>query len=184
MYALIENNVVVEYPASVNGWRRNNPNVSLPAEPTDAQLEEVGLFVVHDPGRPAHDPWTQSVDAMPPAYVEANSRWELGYAVRAATPEEITQREQQLIDQYTELTQRRLDTFAQTRNYDGILSACTYATSPTAKFAAEGQYCVAQRDATWAALLSILNDVRDGLRAIPTWAEVEAELPVLEWPAN
>ena len=36
---------------------------------------------------------------------------------------------EQLYKEVVDATQRRLDDFARTRNYDGILSACTYATS-------------------------------------------------------
>ena len=80
-------------------------------------------------------------------------------------------------------TQARLDTFAQTRHYDGILSACSYATSTLPKFQAEGQYCVQARDATWAALYTILAQVEAGERPLPAgYAELEAELPVLAWP--
>lgn len=79
-------------------------------------------------------------------------------------------------------TQKRLDTFAQTRNYDGILSACTYAASGVAKFAAEGQYCVGARDESWAALYQIMADVQSNERPMPTLDEVLAELPELEWP--
>lgn len=83
-----------------------------------------------------------------------------------------------------EATQARLDAFARTRNYDGILSLCTYATSPTAKFAAEGQYGVEARDATWAKLYEMLDEVQDGMRPMPTgFADVEPELPALAWPA-
>ena len=84
----------------------------------------------------------------------------------------------------TQQTQNRLDQFAQTRGYDNILSACTYATSPTAKFSSEGQYCVVQRDATWAKLLEILADVETGARPLPAnYEEIEPELPPLVWPA-
>ncbi len=80
--------------------------------------------------------------------------------------------------------QKRLDDFARTRNYDGILSAATYATSTNAKFAAEGQYCVLARDQTWAALYAILVQVELGNRPVPTgFADIEDELPVLAWPA-
>ena len=79
--------------------------------------------------------------------------------------------------------QRRLDAFARTRNYDGILSACTYATSTVPKFAAEGQYCVNARDATWATLYEILAEVEGGVRPMPSgFADVEPELPALAWP--
>lgn len=80
-------------------------------------------------------------------------------------------------------TQQRLDTFAKTRNYDGVLSLCTYASSPNAKFQAEGQYGVEARDATWSKLLDILAEVEAGTRPMPTgYAEIEPELPPLVWP--
>ena len=73
--------------------------------------------------------------------------------------------------------------FARTRNYDGILSACTYATSPTPKFQTEGQYCVVARDATWARLYEILGEVEAGTRPVPSgYADIAPELPVLVWP--
>jgi hypothetical protein len=80
-------------------------------------------------------------------------------------------------------TQQRLDTFAQTRNYDGVLSLCTYASSPNPKFQAEGQYGVEARDATWSKLLEILAEVEAGTRPMPTgYADIESELPPLVWP--
>jgi len=80
-------------------------------------------------------------------------------------------------------TQQRLDDFARTRNYDGILSLCTYATSTVQKFQAEGQYGVTARDATWAKLYEMLAEVQAGTRPMPNgYADVEPELPVLEWP--
>ena len=81
-------------------------------------------------------------------------------------------------------TQQRLDSFAQSRGYDSMLSACTYATSPTPRFAAEGQYCVEARDATWSKLYEMLGEVLAGTRPMPTgFADVEPELPALSWPA-
>jgi hypothetical protein len=80
-------------------------------------------------------------------------------------------------------TQARLDAFARTRNYDGILSACTYATSSVPKFKAEGQYCVDARDGTWAPLYTIMSEVEAGTRQMPTgFADVEPSLPQLTWP--
>jgi len=79
--------------------------------------------------------------------------------------------------------QLRLDTFAQSRNYDSILSACTYATSVIQKFSTEGQCAVNARDMTWAELYTVLGEVQGGLRPMPTgYAEIEPELPLLEWP--
>ncbi len=80
-------------------------------------------------------------------------------------------------------TQARLDDFARTRAYDGILSACTYATSAVPKFATEGQYAVTARDATWAALYAFLAEVLANTQPMPSgFADVEPFLPSLVWP--
>lgn len=89
---------------------------------------------------------------------------------------------EQIIVQHTTGVQQHLDTFAQTRNYDGVLSAATYATSTVPKFAAEGQYAVEARDATWAKCYEILAAVEAGSRPMLTLDELLAELPVLTWP--
>lgn len=88
-----------------------------------------------------------------------------------------------LQEQVVAATQKRLDDFARTRNYDGILSACTYATSTVPRFATEGQYAVQARDATWAALYVLLAEVQAGTRTAPeSFDDVEPLLPALEWP--
>lgn len=79
--------------------------------------------------------------------------------------------------------QQRLDSFARTRNYDGILSACTYASSTVARFQAEGQFAVALRDQTWAAAYDLLMQVQAGTRPMPEGiSDIEPDLPALEWP--
>lgn len=98
-----------------------------------------------------------------------------GVRVYPLTPEE------QLKD-FTAAIQAHLDRFAQTRNYDGIMSVATYATSTVPKFAAEGQYAVEARDMTWAKGYAIMDEVMSGARPMPTIDEVLAELPTLAWP--
>lgn len=85
---------------------------------------------------------------------------------------------------FTAAIQGHLDGFAQTRNYDGIMSAATYATSTVPKFQSEGQYAVEARDATWAKAYEILDAVLAGERPMPTIEDVIAELPPLAWPEN
>lgn len=102
------------------------------------------------------------------------------YKLAPWSPEQVFSH---LEKEITTATQQRLDDFAKTRNYDGILSACTYATSTVQKFQAEGQYCVNARDATWAKLYQIMSDVQAGIRQPPMgYADIEVELPLLEWP--
>jgi hypothetical protein len=100
-----------------------------------------------------------------------------GSAFSAPTPPTPT------VEQYVAAVQNLLDTTARQRNYDGILSACTYATSTNAKFQAEGQACVAWRDGCWAYCYQALADVDSGKRTAPTIDGLIAELPTLTWPA-
>lgn len=96
------------------------------------------------------------------------------------SPEEVANA---LIARLTAAIQKRLDDFAKTRGYDGIMSACTYATSTIDKFRAEGQYCVDARDQTWGKAYVILDEVTSGTRPPPgSIADIEADLPLLEWP--
>lgn len=87
---------------------------------------------------------------------------ENGYPILVDPPDPTPE---QIVARYTAGVQQHLDTFAQTRNYDGILSAATYATSQVPKFKAEGQYAVESRS-----------------RPMLTLDELLAELPVLAWP--
>lgn len=109
-----------------------------------------------------------------------------GITNREMTAEEIAAlplpSQAEIIATYTGAIQKRLDDFARTRNYDGILSAATYATSTVPKFAAEGQYAVEARDATWAKGYEILAAVEAGQRTAPTLEALAAELPALAWP--
>ena len=98
----------------------------------------------------------------------------------APEPEPPTPQEQ--LEAFTTAIQAHLDRFAQTRNYDGIMSAATYATSTVPKFRTEGQYAVEVRDLTWAKGYEIMGAVMSGQRPMPGLEEVIAELPELKWP--
>lgn len=85
------------------------------------------------------------------------------------------------IKNYTNVVQALLDTCAQSRGYDNIISACTYATSSNTNFKAEGQACVEWRDAVWAKCYEILANVQNGVRYPPTLDELLLELPEMVW---
>jgi len=82
----------------------------------------------------------------------------------------------------TSIAQKHMDKTAQQRNYDGILSMCTYATSTNPKFAAEGQAGVEWRDDVWALCYKLLDHVGDGSADSPTAAELIELLPTFSWP--
>lgn len=101
-------------------------------------------------------------------------------------PPEPTQEEveAQLQKQMTDAVQYALDAFAQTRGYDGIMSACSYANSTDTQFKLEAEYCIQLRDTTWRMGYAILGEVKAGTRPVPTVEELIAELPVgsAQWP--
>ena len=80
-------------------------------------------------------------------------------------------------------TQQRLDDFARTRNYDGIINLCTYASSQNVKFKAEGQCGVDARDATWEKLFDIFAKVDPETKlTFTSYTDIEHQLPALVWP--
>jgi hypothetical protein len=176
---------------SEQGFRALHPNTSLPQQLTETIINDLGGDVVYEgPQATGGEFWQYSVYG---GVEQKNGKWYTKYVlgptfsdtderdayIALKTQERALAVKNQIID----ATQKRLDDFAQTRNYDGILSACTYATSAVPKFATEGQYCVEVRDTTWAALYDILEEVQAGTRPKPQgYADIEAHLPVLTWP--
>lgn len=106
----------------------------------------------------------------------------LGYIfIEEVTDVDIANTEESITNNLTAAIQKYMDNVAKEKSYDGILSACTYATSTNPTFAAEGQACVAWRDAVWAYCYQVMADVQAGARAIPTKEELIAELPTKPW---
>ena len=157
-------------------------DLSWVGEPLSETYAGTGFWPV-ERRTPAFDPATHRLsdetDAQPDAerpVVIATPK------VVALTPEELTAVAEALIAAVGAAVQAHLDATARQRRYDGILSACTYATSAVPKFAAEGQAAVAWRDAVWARCDELLAEVQSGTRDPLTPAEVVAELPPLVWP--
>jgi hypothetical protein len=87
------------------------------------------------------------------------------------------------VEQAVEIVQEWLNAQAQTRGYDGILSACTYATSTVPRFQAEATAAVIGRDNAWADCYSIMTGVQAGERLAPANKEaLLAELTPIVWP--
>lgn len=180
-HAKIENGVVVEYPINL---RDHLQNVSLPLDLTnDSTLPEGYVFVQESV--PSINQMTQIAVEDTPILVDGI--WTQAWIINDLPAEQIATNTQTYINEITNKiivnTQQRLDNFARTKGYDNILSACTYATSLIPQFQSDGQYCVSARDATWVMFHQISDEVAAGTRAPPTqFSDIEAELPVLEWP--
>ncbi len=169
------------YPHTESSIRAANPQTSFPK-----LFRADGYEVVFPAPQPAFDSITHFCREIAPNLTvlgHYEQQWEV-IALDAATIAANQARAQEQIKAgILEAVQARLDDFARTRNYDNIMSACTYATDIDATFSAEGQYCVASRGATWRKLYEILGEVTTGIRPEPTcYADIEPELPALNWP--
>ena len=181
MYLLQKNGVVLQYPYSSKQLQLDNPDVSFPAAPSDALLAEWDVYQVTPMLSPAYDQTTQKLVEQTPALVFGS--WEQTWAVVPLDADELEAKRQQIRGEITDAVQARLDAFAQSRGYDNIVSACSYATSTHAKYGPEGRYCVSAREATWDALFAIEADVIAGNRLMPAgYEDIKAELPALVWP--
>lgn len=180
MHVLAPNQIVEKFPYSIGDLRKDNPQTSFPKNPSVEMFASYNVFPVVSTGA-TYDPATQVATQEGCAYT--GTRWETSWTVRDKTAEELASDVAKLQADIVAATQQRLDDFARTRNYDGILSACTYATSTVPKFQAEGQYAVNARDNTWATLYTVMGEVQAGTRPMPSgFADVEPLLPTLAWP--
>ncbi len=171
-----------QYPVAESQIRAEFPNTSFP-QPFVAPEPYVWVFPTPAPN---YNSITQGVRET--AITQVNGNWQQTWEVYDLDPETVINNQQayalRVKEEIVFNTQKRLDEFARTRLYDGILSACTYATSSVPKFYNEGQYCVDARDSTWAALYTILAEVEAGTRTMPSgFADIESTLPQLIWPS-
>lgn len=104
---------------------------------------------------------------------------------------------EQVRSQVVQATQRRLDEFANTRNYDNTDSISKYKDITdeeiselpveeqqlVSKFRTECRYLAVMVARTWAKLYIILSEVEVGARQVPQgFSDIENELPELVWP--
>lgn len=179
-YLFYINETIKEYPYSLVTLRSDVPNVSFPKNIPESTLAEYNVFPVTEVSPPEHNPVMQKlVEEFP---VLQSDTWHQVWSVQDRTPEEIMQVQQAIVADVTNGVQQRLDEFAQTKNYDNIMSACTYATSTIPTFQQEGQRAVQLRDMTWAACYQIMEDAQQGIISMPLkYEDIEPMLPELTW---
>lgn len=85
----------------------------------------------------------------------------------------------QLSAQFSIGIQLILDTAAQAKGFDNINTACIYAAAPN-PFQVQGIAFLTWRGNVWAYCNGELAKVKAGTRAIPTFAQIVLELPVLK----
>ena len=91
MFALIKDGAVDQYPYNIYQLKMAHPNVSFPANPTNALLQEFGMFRVATEAQPLMSN-TQVLEEDPPVFSTEYQRWTQVWRVRDMTDEEVQQR--------------------------------------------------------------------------------------------
>lgn len=182
MYVKFNGLQVVKFPYSFYDFGNDNPNIDSGGRmPPDDELAEYNVARLLELPPPEHNPYTQKAEITGCEF--KNGQWVTVWTVRDMTAGEFEATVNAIKQAITDATQARLDAFAFTRGYDDIKSAADYAGDEDAVFNAEGTYCKSLRSRTWRALINIMEEVKAGTRPMPTsFADVEAELPPMEWP--
>lgn len=89
-FALIQNEQVAAYPYSLTTFNQTHPDISLPADPTEAQLNEQGIYTVYPTNPPSYNPIYENLNEVTPTL--QNGVWTQTWAVTPATPQEIEYR--------------------------------------------------------------------------------------------
>lgn len=106
-----------------------------------------------------------------------------GYPVAQDPPPPPAPTAEQIRAALTDAVYAHMNAAAQARGYDDIKAAVTYAEEPAVPlFQAEGRALRAWRSLVWAHCYQVLADVQAGTRAIPSAAQLIAELPALDLP--
>jgi hypothetical protein len=157
MYAYIKNNKVVEYPVLVYSWRQQNPLISLPAEPTQSQLNAVGIYKVEQLLQPVVD-YTKVVE---PGQIElVGSTWTQTWQVREASSQEKAVNIAKIFVEYRQQMQQDLTAFAQTNSS-----------------------FVAIKTEIEAAIAQAQSNAVSGTAPLPgSYEQLRAQLPELVWP--
>jgi len=89
MHVLINNGNVEKYPYTIGNLRKDNPNTSFPKKPSDALLEDFGMFRVAKVDRPAYDDTKNIAEGTP---VLTDGVWTQVWNVTDASAEQIEER--------------------------------------------------------------------------------------------
>lgn len=109
-YALIRDNIVIQYPYGFSQLRNDNPQVSFPRNPSDEKLAEFGVVTVASSPPPEHNPITENVVEVTP--VQNDGVWTQAFLVENTTAEEIASR-QKLSDDETSSNEIKADIFVE-----------------------------------------------------------------------
>ena len=169
-----------EYPLYEGDIKARFKNISWPVNnftppPGYSEVIEVPKPIVA---------FNQEVKESTPRYVD--KQWQQVWEIRYLSDEQVEVKRQELLAQtkvhLKAAIGRRLDDFAKTKDYDNIMTACSYYNSTDAIYANEAQICIQTRDQTWQKYYEIIAEIEAGTRPlIVSYDDIENELPPLSW---
>lgn len=117
-----------------------------------------------------------------PIFNQTSNEWFVDYQVVDLSQEELSEAIAVYNKLVSDVVQRHLNIEAQKREYDDILSLCSYRDSSNPLFAAEANVGYQWRDDVWAYCENVRKAVLSGQRDAPTADELISELPKPIWP--
>ena len=149
------------------------PDTSFPASGPNAEfLSEQGAYPVID--WLAHDPDTQRLAPITPTLIDGSV---VTVEVQQIPADETAAR---IAADYTARLEALFDSKAQERRYDNRLT-CALRAGYAGPFHAEGEAFAQWMDACNAHGYTVMAAVQAGTRPLPTWEELQAELPAAPW---
>jgi len=89
MFAIIENNEVVQYPVRLTDIQKAHPNTTFSQNPSDEILTAFDAARVYFSTPPEHDTRTQVPVENTPVYSEQNERWEQAWRIDSKSVEQM-----------------------------------------------------------------------------------------------
>lgn len=96
-FALIKNNTVIQYPYSLTTFRDTNPNICLPTDPTEYQLNEQGIYYINTTDKPNYDSINNNCIEVDPTLKEG--KWYQTWSITQASESEVEYRKANYISE-------------------------------------------------------------------------------------
>ena len=147
----------------------------------DARLQSYGWYPFESSVTPSYDPFSQKL--LGPTYVITNGIAGDVWEVSALTNEELQEKMQVHMLSLRDAIHAHLDDVARARDYFSWETLTQFADSSIPDWVADYQAAIAWRDAVWVHAYTVIGQVQQGLRTVPTAEELIAELPTIVWPS-
>lgn len=175
---LDKNNNIIQYPYTIEKLKKDNPSISFSKDINAEVLFNLNVAIVEPTPLPVADVVNENISQMRPVFVD--NKWKQCWVVMERTEEQKQNVLKLISNNYSNAINNYLHSGAKKHNYFGIISACSYAVSTDPVFSNEGRKFVEWRDRVWNHFFTIMDNIKNGQRPLPSVKEVIESLPKLE----